>query len=164
MCKTPIQIDDLDSCLGREGADARFGTFVTHSKQETRCNASLVFFLSKGARRLGFISFSVLFYRVTKSFKTYFNFFSIIILITQTYNTKNITITRYYLIFGVPGKKENSKVKQSKIEVKIIMKMKKRNLCSNWEIFFMSDTCRQTLIGICEVLFVKNLKEVHQIF
>ena len=29
---------------------------------------ALLFFLSKGARRLGFISFSVLYYRVTKSF------------------------------------------------------------------------------------------------
>ena len=164
MCKTPIQIDDLDSCLGREGADARFGTFVTHSKQDARCNASLVFFLSKEARRLGFISFSVLFYRVTKSFNTCFNFFSIIILITQTHKTKNITITRYYLISAVPGKKENSKLKQSEIEAKIIMKMKKHNLCSNWEIVFMSDTYRQTLIGIYEILFVKNLKEVHQIF
>ena len=164
MCKTPIQIDDLDSCLGREGADARFGTFVTHSKQDARCNASLVFFLSKEARRLGFISFSVLFYRVTKSFNTCFNFFSIIILITQTHKTKNITIARYYLISAVPGKKENSKLKQSEIEAKIIMKMKKHNLCSNWEIVFMSDTYRQTLIGIYEILFVKNLKEVHQIF
>ena len=72
MCKKPIQIDTLGSCLGEEGTDARFGTFVTHSKQDTRYNASLVFFLSKGARRLGFISFFVLFYRVTKSFNTYF--------------------------------------------------------------------------------------------
>ena len=72
MCKKPIQIDGLDSCLGEKGANARFGTYLTHSKQDTRYNASLVFFLSKGARRLGFISFSVLFYRVTKSFNTYF--------------------------------------------------------------------------------------------
>ena len=72
MCKKPIQIDGLDSCLGEEGADARFGTYLTHSKQDTTYNANLVFFLSKGARRLGFISFSVLLYRVTKSFSTYF--------------------------------------------------------------------------------------------
>ena len=64
MCKKPIQIDGLDSCLGEEGADVRFGTH--------RYNTSLVFFLSKEARRLGFISFSVLCYRVTKSFNTYF--------------------------------------------------------------------------------------------
>ena len=44
MCKKRIQIDALDSCLGEEGADARFGTLVTHSKQDTRYNASLVFF------------------------------------------------------------------------------------------------------------------------
>ena len=72
MCKKPIQVDALGSCLGEEGTDARFGTFVTHSKQDTRYNASLVFFLLKGARRSGFISFSVLFYRITKSFNTYF--------------------------------------------------------------------------------------------
>ena len=44
MCKKRIQIDALDSCLGEEDADARFGTLVTHSKQDTRYNASLVFF------------------------------------------------------------------------------------------------------------------------
>ena len=69
MCKKPVQIDGLDSCLGEEGADPRFGTYF---QNDTRYNVSLVFFLSKGARRLGFISFSVLFYRVTKSFNSYF--------------------------------------------------------------------------------------------
>ena len=44
MCKKPIQIDGLDSCLGEESADARFGTYLTHSKQDARYNASLVFF------------------------------------------------------------------------------------------------------------------------
>ena len=44
MCKKPIQIDGLDSCLGEESADARFGTYLTHSKQNARYNASLVFF------------------------------------------------------------------------------------------------------------------------
>ena len=72
MCKKTIQIDGLDSCLGKEDADDRFGTFVTHSKQDTRYNTNLVFFLSKGAKILGLIFFSVLFYRVTKSFNTYF--------------------------------------------------------------------------------------------
>ena len=33
MCKKPIQIDALDSCLGEEGAD------LPHSKQDTRYNA-----------------------------------------------------------------------------------------------------------------------------
>ena len=65
MWKKPIQKDVLDSCLGEEGADSRFGTYLTHSKQDTGYNASLVFSLWKGARRLGFISFSVLYYRVT---------------------------------------------------------------------------------------------------
>ena len=70
--KKPIQMDGLDFCLGEERPDARFGTYLTHSKQDTRYNESLAFFLLKEARRLGFISFSVLFYRVTKSFNTYF--------------------------------------------------------------------------------------------
>ena len=61
----------LDFCLGAESPDARFGTYLTHSKQDMRNNASLAFFLLKGTRRLGFISFYVLFYRVTKSFNTY---------------------------------------------------------------------------------------------
>ena len=74
MCKKKtIQIDGLDSCLGKEDADSRFGAFVTHSKQDTKYDTNLVFFfLSKGAKILGLISFSVLFYRVTKSFNTYF--------------------------------------------------------------------------------------------
>ena len=72
MCKKPIQMDGLDFCLGEEGPDARFGTYLTHSKQDTRYHAGLAFFLFKGGRRLGFIYFSVLFYRVTKSFNTYF--------------------------------------------------------------------------------------------
>ena len=75
MCKKPIQIDGLDSCLGEEGADARFGTYLTHSKQDTRYNASLAFFLLKGARRLDFISFSALFYRVIKPFNTLLKMF-----------------------------------------------------------------------------------------
>ena len=41
-----------------------------------------------------------------KGINTLKYFFSIIILITQTYKTKNIAITRYYCIFPVPGKKE----------------------------------------------------------
>ena len=50
MCKKPIQVDALGSCLGEEGTDARFGTFVTHSKQDTRYNASLVFFSVEGSK------------------------------------------------------------------------------------------------------------------
>ena len=45
-----------------------------------------------------------------------------------------------------------------------MIKMKKHNLCSNWQIAFMSDTDKQTLIDLYEMLIVKNLKEVHQIF
>ena len=46
----------------------------------------------------------------------------------------------------------------------MIIKMKKHNLCSNWQIVFMSDPKKQTLIDLYETLIVKNLKEVHQIF
>ena len=46
----------------------------------------------------------------------------------------------------------------------MIIKMKKPNLCSNWQIVFMSDTKKQTLIDIYEILIVKNLKETYQIF
>ena len=93
----------------------------------------------------------------------YLIFFLIIILITQTYKTKNIAITRYYL-FPLPGKKEKNELKQSEIKVKTIIKLKKHNICSNWQIVFMNDTDKQTLIDIYEILIVKNLKEVHQIF
>ena len=76
MCNRPIKIDGLHYCLVEEGADSRFSTYLTHSKQDTRYNAYHVFFfLTKGATRLGFISFSVLFHRVTKNFKTYFKNF-----------------------------------------------------------------------------------------
>ena len=47
MCKKPIQIDGLDSCLGEESADARFGTYLTYSIQDVRYNASLVFFFCR---------------------------------------------------------------------------------------------------------------------
>ena len=46
----------------------------------------------------------------------------------------------------------------------MIIKMKKHNLCPNWQIVFMSDTDKQTPIDLYEILIVKNLKEVHQIF
>ena len=51
MCKKPIQIDGLNSCLGEKGAD-RFGTFVTHSKQDTRYNASLAFFSVEESKKI----------------------------------------------------------------------------------------------------------------
>ena len=38
----------------------------------------------------------------------------------------------------------------------------KNNSCSNWQIVFMSDTNKQTLIDLHEILIVKNLKEVQQ--
>ena len=39
-------------------------------------------------------------------------------------------------------------IKQSEIEVKMIIKMKKHNFCSNRQIVFMSDTDKQTLIDL----------------
>ena len=42
--------------------------------------------------------------------------------------------------------------------------MKKHNLCSKWQIVFMSDTDKQTLIDLYEIFVINNLKEVHQIF
>ena len=62
MCKKPIQIDGLDSCLGEEDSKQNKIWVIIQA----------LFFLSKRARRLGFISFSVLFYCVTNSFNTYF--------------------------------------------------------------------------------------------
>ena len=48
MCKKKtIQIDGLDSCLGKEDADSRFGAFVTHSKQDTKYDTNLVFFFCR---------------------------------------------------------------------------------------------------------------------
>ena len=41
MCKKTIQIDGLNTCFGEESTDARFGTYLTHSKQDTRYNAKL---------------------------------------------------------------------------------------------------------------------------
>ena len=42
--------------------------------------------------------------------------------------------------------------------------MKKHNLWSNWQIVFLSDTDKQTLIDLYEIVVVKNLRKVHQIF
>ena len=68
------------------------------------------------------------------------------------------------LYFQYLGKKGKNKLKQSEIGIKMTIKMKKHNLRSNWQIVFMSDTDKQTLIDIYEILIVENLKEVHQIF
>ena len=82
-------------------------------------------------------------------------FFSIIILITQTYKTKkyhNQQVLFYISSTWEKAKKE--KLKQSEIEVKMIIKMKKHNLCSNWQIVFMSDTDKQTLIDLYEIFVI----------
>ena len=43
--------------------------------------------------------------------------------------------------------------------------MKKKNdLCSNWQIVFISDTDKQTLIDLHEILINLNLNKVHKIF
>ena len=91
------------------------------------------------------------------------SFFSIIILITQTNKKKNIIIISYYFIYPVTEKKEKNKLKQSEIKVKMIIKTKKHNLCSNWQIVFMSDIDKQRLIDLYEILIINNLKEAHQI-
>ena len=52
MYEKPIQTDGWDSCLGEEGTDARFGTYLTHSKQDTRYNASLAFFSVEGSKKI----------------------------------------------------------------------------------------------------------------
>ena len=57
MYKKPIQIVGLHSCLGEEDADARFGTYLTHSKEDTRYNASLAFFSVKGSKKIRFYFF-----------------------------------------------------------------------------------------------------------
>ena len=44
--------------------------------------------------------------------------------------------------------KKGKKKKKSEIEVKMIIKMKKHNLCSNRKIVFMSDTEKQTLTDL----------------
>ena len=76
MYEKPIQIDGLDSRLGEEGTDARFGTYLTHSKQDTRYNASLLLFPVEGSKKIRFyffICFILLcYYYCVKSFKTYF--------------------------------------------------------------------------------------------
>ena len=41
---------------------------------------------------------------------------------------------------------------------------KKLDLCSNWQIVFISDTDKQTLIDLYEILINLNLSKVHQIF
>ena len=41
---------------------------------------------------------------------------------------------------------------------------KKHNLCSNWQIVFISDTDKQTLIDLYEILINLNLNKVHKIF
>lgn len=46
-------------------------------------------------------------------------FFSIIFLTTLTYKTRNITITKYYCMLAVSGKKDKNKLIQSEIKVKL---------------------------------------------
>ena len=53
---------------------------------------------------------------------------------------------------------KGGKIKLSEIEIKTIIKMKKHNLCLNWKIVFTSNTDKQTLIDLYEILFIKNLK------
>ena len=52
MCKKPTQKDGLDSCLDEKDVDARFGIYLTHSKQDTRYNASLAFFSVEVSKKI----------------------------------------------------------------------------------------------------------------
>ena len=52
------------------------------------------------------------------------------------------------LYFQYLGKRGKNKLKQSEIEVKMIIKMNKHNLCSNWQIVFMRYTHEQVLISL----------------
>ena len=72
MCIKSIQVDALGSCLDEEGTDARFGTFVTHSKQDTSIMQALFFFCWREQEGQDLFIFLGFFYRVTKSFNTYF--------------------------------------------------------------------------------------------
>ena len=63
-------------------------------------------------------------------------------------------LTGIILYLQFPGKRKKKKLKQSEIEVKMIIKMKKHNLCSNWQIVFMSDTDKQTLIDLYEIFVI----------
>ena len=40
----------------------------------------------------------------------------------------------------------------------MIIKMKKHDLCSNWQIIFMRDTDKQTLVYLYEILIVEDFK------
>ena len=58
-------------------------------------------------------------YFLDKNFSYGTFFFSIIILITQTYKTKNITITRYYLhsqYLGIKKKRKGKKKNNNKLK------------------------------------------------
>ena len=46
---------------------------------------------------------------------------------------------------------EEEELKQSEIEVIMIMKMKKHNLCSNWQIVLKSDTNKKRLIDLYQI-------------
>ena len=89
-----------------------------------------------------------------------FFFLFIIIFIKQAYKIKKCYNHQVLLYIFSAWEKVKNKLKQSEIEVKMI-KMKKHNLCSNWQIVFMSDTDKQTLIDLYEIL---GSSEVHQIF
>ena len=43
--------------MGEQSADARFGTHLTHSKQDARYNASLVFFSDEESKKIRFYFF-----------------------------------------------------------------------------------------------------------
>ena len=73
----------------------------------------------------------------------------------------------YYFIFPVPRNKEKNSLKRSEIEVNIILKRKKHNSCSDWQIVsikFRTMLINRYVFDLYEILIIKNSKEVHEIF
>ena len=66
---------------------------------------------------------------------------------------KNKNFYNHQVLFYISstwGKGKN-KLKQSEIELKMVIKTKKHDLYSNWQIVFMSNTDKQKLIDLHEI-------------
>ena len=70
---------------------------------------------------------------------------------------KNKKHCNHQVLFYISStwKKGKNKLKQPEIEVKMIIKMKKHNLCSSWQIILMNDTDKRTLIDLYEIFIVQ---------
>ena len=76
---------------------------------------------------------------------------------------KQITLQSQGTIVYFPYLRKRRKLNK-KSEVEVIEMKKKHDLCSNWQIVFISDTDKQTLIDLYEILINLNLNKVHKIF